>query len=243
MSVGVVDKSGLSEVQCTLLGHAWVAVAAMEHASIASFARFVLQLLAAGAPASLVEQSQRAMADEVQHACACYGLASSYLGHPVGPDRLRLAGATLDESFEQSVIAAVREGCIGETLAAIEAAELAAHCEEPTTRTILCQITEDESRHAALAWQFVSWALANGGAQLRSLVQQEFERAIAGAQHSALESPEDDEEWLARRGILGAASRRALQARALKDVIAPCGAQLVGFEPIAVARPERAMRG
>jgi hypothetical protein len=221
-----VDKSGLSDAQCSLLGQQWAEVAAMEHASIASFARFALQLLAAGAPASLVEQSQRAMGDEVVHARACYGLASAYLGHAVGPDRLLLGGATLDESFGQSVIAAVREGCIGETLAAIEAAELAAHCDEPTTRTILCQIAEDESRHAALAWQFVSWALANGGAQLRRLVQQEFERAVNAFELPNAASTTNDE-WFASRGIMAPSSRRALQARAMTDVIAPCAAEVL----------------
>ncbi|HEX2881132.1 MAG TPA: ferritin-like domain-containing protein [Polyangiaceae bacterium] len=221
-----VDKSGLSEEQCSLLGQAWAEVAAMEHASIASFARFVLQLMTMGAPALLIEQSQRALADEIVHARACYGLASAYLGRAVGPDCLSLAGAALDESFEQSVIAAVREGCIGETLAAIEAAELAAHCEEPTTREILRQIAEDEARHAQLAWQFVSWALANGSQELRSAVQQEFERAVNAFELPNAASTTNDE-WFASRGIMAPSSRRALQARAMTDVIAPCAAEVL----------------
>jgi hypothetical protein len=126
----------------------------------------------------------------------------------------------------------VREGCIGETLAAIEAAELAAHCEEPTTREILRQIAEDEARHAQLAWQFVSWALANGSQELRSLVQQEFDRAVLTTEHVSTEHPDANDAWLAHRGIMGSASRRVLQARALRDVIAPCAAQLI-------ARPKR----
>src|SRR5262245_889099 len=50
------------------LAAAWLRDAQMEHASIASFARFTLELLAVGAPAELVADSQRASLDEIEHA-------------------------------------------------------------------------------------------------------------------------------------------------------------------------------
>ena len=49
------------------LGVAWLEIARMEHASIAAFARFALQLLAVGAPPDLILAGQRAMADETNH--------------------------------------------------------------------------------------------------------------------------------------------------------------------------------
>src|SRR6185437_10769514 len=47
---------------------AWTADALAEHASIASFGRFALELMAVGAPADLVAAAHRAALDEVEHA-------------------------------------------------------------------------------------------------------------------------------------------------------------------------------
>src|ERR1700759_5402277 len=70
------------------LAAAWTQAACMEHASIASFARFVLQLLAVGAPPDLVADAQRALADEVVHARLAFAVASAYAGVDVGPGKL-----------------------------------------------------------------------------------------------------------------------------------------------------------
>jgi hypothetical protein len=48
-----VDSVGAQQREA--LGRAWTRMATMEHASIAAFARFALQLLSVGAPASLLE--------------------------------------------------------------------------------------------------------------------------------------------------------------------------------------------
>ena len=58
------------------------------------------------------------------------------------------------------VLGTIAEGCIGETVAALEVAEALAHCEEAKVREVLERISIEESRHAELAWQFVAWALA-----------------------------------------------------------------------------------
>ena len=56
---------------------AWTTAARAEHASVASFARFTLQLLHLGAPADLVADAQQAALDEVRHARLCFGVASA----------------------------------------------------------------------------------------------------------------------------------------------------------------------
>ena len=63
------------------LAESWTRIALMEHASIAAFARFTLQLMSLGAPAALVERATAAMADEIKHAKACFAVA--------GPTRAR----------------------------------------------------------------------------------------------------------------------------------------------------------
>ena len=54
----------------------------------------------------------------------------------------------------------VHEGCVGETLAALIAAEQALEAKDPSVRAALQKIAEDEARHAEFAWRVVRWALA-----------------------------------------------------------------------------------
>ncbi|MCR4302308.1 MAG: hypothetical protein NUV51_11910, partial [Sulfuricaulis sp.] len=109
----------LTSDQRAQLADYWLVAARMEHAAVGAFARFVLQLLAFGAPADLVEASQRAMVDETRHAKICFALTSVYAGCDVSPDKLSLNNA-FDESSPREVLEAViREGCIGECLAAL----------------------------------------------------------------------------------------------------------------------------
>src|SRR6185436_5474545 len=82
------DCSTLSAAERTELARAWSEIGLMEHASVAAFARFTLQLLSVGAPAALVEQSQQALADELLHTRLCFSLASAYAGEALGPGRL-----------------------------------------------------------------------------------------------------------------------------------------------------------
>lgn len=60
------------------LSQHWCSIVALEHASVASSARFTLHLFALGAPPTLVAEAQRAGLDEVEHAHLAYGLAGAY---------------------------------------------------------------------------------------------------------------------------------------------------------------------
>ncbi|MEO7331323.1 MAG: hypothetical protein ABI193_22295, partial [Minicystis sp.] len=110
---------------------AWLRDAQMEHASIASFARFTLELLGLGAPADLVAEAQLASLDEIAHARLCFGLASRFGRSKEGPAPLDLAGALRAGGLADGVAAAVREGCIGESIAALVAREQLARAVDP----------------------------------------------------------------------------------------------------------------
>jgi hypothetical protein len=211
------------------LACAWTQQALMEHASVAAFARFALQLLELGAPAQLVAGAASAMQDEVRHAQDCFALARRYADSDVGPGPLSLEGALEGSNATDVVLGTVREGCIGETLAALEAAEALQHCEDAAARPVLQRIVADETRHAELAWRFVAWALetARGtprGTELMSLVQATFAAELATGAGCSI--GEFDRE-MARHGVLSAPVRQALRVRALRDVVAPCAAALL----------------
>ena len=216
----------LDELDAALRDHLaeqWTRVALMEHASIAAFARFSLQLLSLGAPPDLVERSTAAMADETKHAKAGFAVAGAYAGAPVGPGRLAVESSLDELSLEQIVLNTIREGCVGETVAAIEARESAEHAADPALRALLLEISEDETRHAELAFRFVKWALAEGDAALEAAVRREFE---ALSQSPAISALDEQQTASLAHGIVPEPMRRSIRARAIGDVIVPCSRAL-----------------
>jgi len=137
----------------------WIRAGLMEHASVAAFARFSLQLTALGAPPELLAESAAAAADEVQHAKRCFAIASA-LGPPVGPGPLP-AQALADLPVDPRTVLQTTflEGCVGETVAAALARAGAESARDPQIARVLHGIAQDETRHAALAWRTVQWML------------------------------------------------------------------------------------
>lgn len=211
---------------------AWLADALLEHASIASFARFTLQLLGLGAPAELVEASQQASLDEVRHARDCFALASRHTTTPLGPTQLPLHGALAECTLEQAVTATIIEGCIGETIASAMADAQHARARDPQARATLARIADDEARHAELAWRFLRWALHVGGEPIATLVRQSFAERIAEA-HQRLDQTrattlfEHDVATWHHHGRLTPAEQADVSRTALDQVIAPCAAALL----------------
>lgn len=213
----------------------WSADGQLEHASVASFANFAVELLGLGAPAELIVAAQQAMADEIVHAKLCFALASAYAGRAIGPDRLVVAGlrpAATAEAVASSVFA---DGCVNETVAALEAAAAAEAAEEPRVRAVLARIAEDEARHAALAWRTLAWLARSGGAGVRSQLRARLaELGPLDPARAAAIAEDPGEEALARHGRLPASERREIQRWALATVVRPTLAALVdALEPAA----------
>jgi hypothetical protein len=219
--------AGLDDPTRAALADLWGASAADEHASVASFARFALQLLAVGAPASLVDGAQRAMADEIAHARACYALAGAYAGCPMGPGRLDMSSALGDTDLPALAAAAVREGCVGETLAALVAQVAAFQTSDYAVRSVLKQIAVDEGRHAQLAWRFVQWALGRSPA-VREAVREAFAAALREPIGARAWAADADPEQLRAHGRLSPDEQVALCRDALVGVIGPAADALLG---------------
>jgi hypothetical protein len=206
----------------------WTDIALMEHASIAAFARFSLDLLAFGAPPELVALAQNAMADETVHARDAFALASAYAGRPLAPGALDVAHALDRGSFLDVVRTTILEGCIGETVAAVEATEALAHATDPAVRSALARVAVDEARHAELAFKFVRFVLETGSRELVVGAAKEIRGAVAAYLEAQLGEPaEDDGPSLLAHGVLSEGARRRLSRRALKEVVEPCLAALL----------------
>ena len=225
--------AGLTPELRAQLGREWAHDAAYEHASIASFGKLALELLVFGAPADLIERTHRAAADEIRHAQAGFALASSYLGQPVGPSTLpEAARLVLAGSLEELAAAAVREGCCGETLAALVADAQRDAASDPVVREVLTQIAAEEAEHAALAYSVVAWAIATGGESVRTAAHRAFiesahnlEQACANAEQNG---PVSQNETLRAHGRLSAQEALRERLRGMREVVAPAMAQLLG---------------
>jgi hypothetical protein len=196
----------------------WTRIARMEHASIAAFARFTLQLVALGAPHDLVAQAGRAMADETEHARLAFGLASAYGGEAIGPGPLAVDGSLAGIDLLQLVETTFLEGCVGETVAAVEAREALERATDPRVREVLEIIARDETRHAALAWKTVAWALRVGGDDVRRALARASERVL-GEDQGAERSDEAD---LLPHGVMGEGLRRQLRKEVIREIVVPC---------------------
>lgn len=227
------NRDGLSHALRQQLADHYTRLGLMEHASIAAFARFTLELLSLGAPADLLRATQQALADETTHAELCFGLVSAYADSAIGPDTLPLDGA-LESGRDWLAIVrcAFLEACIGETIAVAEAGAALEASRDPAVRATLVRIAADEARHAELGWRFVSWMLERAGADrraealtaLRALLEHELSMA-------PYETPSgvDEEDWdrdLLAHGVLPRAARAAARRAALTEVVVPCASAL-----------------
>lgn len=204
----------------------WTHAARYEHASIASFDRFSLQLLSLGAPPTLLQGAHRAALDEIEHARLSFRIASIYAGKPLGPGPLPIEPAVLaDFSPETILFEAVEEGCIGETLAAGHAELLLEHVHGSALRNVFAIIQRDEATHAALAYQFAGWALAALGDGARRVIERAFEVTIAKLRSTTPGEASEPALW--RHGLLNETDRHAASLRALAEIVEPARRELL----------------
>ena len=143
-----------------------------------------------------------------------------------GPGPLALGGA-LELGTDLSAIAAsaVKEGCVGETLAAVQAAEQLDAATDPAVRAALEMIVDDEARHAELAWRFVAWAVRTGGEPVRRAVERAFAEAVAGQPTVA---SLDDHPILRAHGRVSGQALRAAFELTIAETIRPAARRLTG---------------
>jgi hypothetical protein len=201
------------------LGEYWTTIGQMEHASIAAFARFSLQLLALGAPPELIVRAQTAMADETHHARLAFALASAYLERAVGPGPLDMRGALTDISVEEVLRTVIVEGCIGETVAAMEAKEALTYVTDPTLRYVFGEIARDESQHAMLAWRTVGWLCEAFGERALAVVGDIVDDVRAALLTMPAVEPDAHDESLLALGFVSDKVRGELRRGATERVV------------------------
>ncbi len=140
-----------------------------EHASVAAFARLTLDLIALGAPPSLIRAAQEDALDEIAHAERCFSLATLFDGQRLGPgpfpQALGAGGAFGNRSLRlaQLAVDSLVDGALHEGVSAAVLARLSKRCDVPVVAEAAAQLAADEGRHAAHGWDVVEWCLREGG--------------------------------------------------------------------------------
>lgn len=219
--------SSLDLATRTTLAARWRERALLEHASVASFARFTLDLMSLGAPASLVRASLVAGVSEVRHAELCFDLAQELDGEIASPGPLAVEGAQAT-SKEDLTARLFHDGCVEETLGALELADRELATTEPRIATVLRRLVVDEMKHAALAWRALAWLCRD--ASCRDVLRREL--AIVEARFEAME---EDGGGGIDRPELGEPRARDLRdgmRRAFAEVVRPSVARLLSRETV-----------
>lgn len=170
-----------SVVERAVAAEVWHLAARAEHASVPAFSKLSLQLVALGAPSSLVEGAHRAALQEIDHARRCFALSEGYGGLPWDPGALpELADSLAAPSRRPDLVGlargSLRDGCVGEGVAAAMAEALANGADDPSVAETLRVIAADEAEHAELSWAVVAWCLDAGGPAVRSALRDEAAR-------------------------------------------------------------------
>jgi len=160
----------LSAERDSAAAEAWEQAALGEHASVASFSRHLLDLLAIGsAPPHILEQVATAAADEVRHAAQSLAVASLLRGSSspqVSPGPLPMPAHQPLPSLADLAAAVLDEGCVEETVSA--ALAIAGHHHSgrdrgsqpealAAARETVMAIAREEAAHAQLAWSTLAW--------------------------------------------------------------------------------------
>ncbi|PRP93402.1 hypothetical protein ENSA5_43010 [Enhygromyxa salina] len=234
------------------LAAAWAQDALYEHASVASFARAARDLMSIGAPAGLIRAALEASSDELEHARACFELASRHAGVPLraGPLPLPLplplgdiSGTVSDSRVGDPAaiaIAVFEEGCINESMAAAEAAVAAQACRdsEAMHASVLNQIAADEARHAALAWRTLRWLLERHAPEVAPALRRRLATHASrvtfnssGQDLGPVPGPSPGSDY----GRLSSYERAAIQRRVFAEMVAPLAHRML------VSTSERAL--
>lgn len=138
------------------LGRFFAEAAYLEAASVYAFERLEEELRALGAPLDLTEAARSSRKEEIRHARMTTKLAARFGATVAEPSIDENVARERRSAYEIALENAV-EGCVRETYAAIVAHWQAQACADRQIAVIMKKIAEDETKHAALAWDVAAW--------------------------------------------------------------------------------------
>ncbi|HXB54240.1 MAG TPA: hypothetical protein VN461_05615 [Vicinamibacteria bacterium] len=194
-----------------------------EHASVAAFARLTLDLMALGAPPTLIAAANQDALDEIRHTELCFSLACELDKKSVSPgpfpqaQRVRTLPRSRKLALAKLAVDSLVDGALHEGVSARIIAKLARRCDVPGISAVLKEIAADEGRHSAHGWAVVGWCLQEGGRPVQDALLGAV-RALPKQMNSPLPKPAAEGRW-ERWGIHGHALEAVEHDAALANLI------------------------
>ncbi|HEX8439581.1 ferritin-like domain-containing protein, partial [Archangium sp.] len=144
----------------------WLNACRLEWASVASFNRTSMELMALGAPLSLIHRVQKAALEEARHVQHCAWLARHF---GASEEEITTATTALAALAPRTLSRAeygmlvIHEAVAQEALGASLLGDMAEHCQDEAVASRLRRIARDELRHARLACDMVRWLVGEEG--------------------------------------------------------------------------------
>ena len=176
-----MDRPG--SLEGTPLQRHYAETAYLEAAAVDAFLILAGELEAHGAPRALRKRAKIAARDEARHWRMTRRLARRY-GPCKKPER---AAKRPVRDLAAIALENAAEGCVRETYGALVAHHQAERASDPEVRALMKAIADDETRHAALAWEIARWVEPRLSAAARVRIRRATEAAL-GALRCEIES-------------------------------------------------------
>lgn len=194
-----------------------------EYRSSVQAARTVHLLLLCGLDEDLARDGMRIVADELDHARLSHEVRLA-LGGGEEPVPVEMgAGAASSPPLLELIDLAVRDFCLGETLAVPLFAAMRLEGTQPEVRTVLERILRDEARHRQFGWDLLDALLEVDGATVRERIAQRlpgwlegFRAAYGMAPGASPLSPQEEE-----AGLMAPGRYKEVHDRCLAEDIRP----------------------
>ena len=232
-SVWLGPMRGTPSAEEVEAGRAWLADARAEWASVPAFERAATELQRVGAPARLIAACRRAADDERRHTLACRTIAARLLSRQIRLEALPPARPR-DLDLAALLRATFLEGALAETVAALVARRSAAAATDPEIAETLHTIADEETEHAALAWETIAWGLGRlSWSERTSFVAWARRRRPDPASLGPSSGPD-----LSRLGRLGDLAEARVCAQAWERCVLPALSRLGAQQPLSGAYGE-----
>jgi hypothetical protein len=209
----------LDDAQRARVAAYWWQRAQGEITSWVGFGHVLADLRAEGSPSVILEQAERAVADEYKHALFCrdwaihFGRTEKELPEPRSVEPITFRGATPDENRALRITLC----CFTETVGCFILRHVRPALTNPELRKLNRRHLADELRHSRVGWGYLATLDQNKKAWLRLWLPDLLEvcrRACSGG-------PERDWEELVQFGYFTPRLLRAAYEQALAEVVTP----------------------
>ena len=187
-------------------------MAHLEAGAVLAFENLVRELVAHGAPASLIRDARAAVRDEVVHTELMTALSEA---HGVTPPTAEVTTVRVRSLYEMALDNAT-EGCVRETYGALVGMYQATAAGDRELARAMRQIAQDETRHASLSWRIGEWLLEQLSEAQRAVVLEAQRDAVLELRQEV--SAEPDRELLGVVGLPPARVAVAMVDQLAKDL-------------------------